>query len=188
MMTLDAQKIMGPKGVGALYVRRGVQIEPIIWGGSQENGFRAGTQNTPLIGAFAAALEDAQVGVEARTQKVAEVRDYCFAEIKKLIPDAILNGPTMEKRIANNLNISIPGLDAQMAVIALDAEGIAASTRSACSAGEEEPSHVIQALGIPPELAGTAIRITFLPDITKNDSRRIAKTLMQIAQRYKKVL
>jgi cysteine desulfurase len=188
LMTLDAQKILGPKGVGALYVRRGTNLEPIIWGGSQEDGFRAGTPNTPLIGAFAVALEDAQRAAEARAQKVSEIRDYCFAEIKKLIPDVILNGPQGEHRVANNLNISIPGLEAQMAVTALDAEGVAASTRSACSAGEEEPSHVIQALGIPPELAGTSIRITFLPDITKQGARRIAQTLQNIAQRYRKVL
>ena len=209
LITLDAQKILGPKGVGALYVRRGVKIEPILWGGAQEDGFRAGTSNTPLIGAFAVALEDAQREAEERAEKVSEIRDYCFEEIKKLLPDVTLNGPRcaessagppsastaqhrrspMERlaplRVANNLNISIPGLEAQMAVIALDAEGIAASTRSACSAGEEEPSHVIQALGVPKDLAGTAIRITFLPDATARDASRVARTLADIAQRYR---
>ncbi len=190
LMTLDAQKIMGPKGVGALYVRRGVQIESLVRGGGQERGVRAGTENTPLIGAFAVALVDAQIAVDVRAKKVSEVRDYCFNEIKKLLPSVLLNGATFESghRVANNLNISIPGLEAQMAVIALDAEGVAASTRSACDVGDEEPSHVIQAIGVPQELTGTAIRLTFLPDVSKSDASRIAHALVQIAKRYRKVI
>ena len=201
LLTLDAQKIQGPKGVGALYVRRGTAIEPLIWGGVQEHSLRAGTPNVPLVGAFAVALNDAQQDVEARVKKVAEVRDFCFAEIKKHIPDAILNGPelspstslgtTRSERVANNLNISIPHLEAQMAVIALDAEGVAASTRSACSPGSEEPSHVIKALlenDLGPSgalRAGTAIRITFLPSATKRDALYIAEALTRVAKRYK---
>ncbi|MDE1925289.1 MAG: cysteine desulfurase [Patescibacteria group bacterium] len=195
LMTLDGQKVLGPKGVGALYVRRpgragGIKIEPILWGGSQERGLRGGTPNVPLAGAFAAALADAQSGVEERAAKVTGVRDFCWNEIKRLLPDAILNGPSIglgtdPARVANNINVSIPGLDAQMAVIALDAEGIAASTRSACNVGEQEPSHVIQALGVPKNLAGTAVRITFLPDITKDDARIIAQKLFEIASRYR---
>ncbi|MEK7612806.1 MAG: cysteine desulfurase family protein [Patescibacteria group bacterium] len=208
LMTLDAQKVLGPKGVGCLYIKRGVPIEPLLWGGKQEQGLRGGTENVPLAGAFAVALADAQKGVEARTKKVAAVRDYLYAEIKKLLPDAILNGPNLRSdlnsdsprsdikspRIANNLNISIPGLDAQMAVIAMDAEGIAVSTRSACEVGKEEPSHVIQAITAEVEdsersrRTGTAIRITLLPDATKSDARRIAETLAKIAKRYRNVL
>ena len=190
LLTLDAQKILGPKGVGALYVRRGVELEPLIRGGGQEKNMRAGTENTLLMGAFAIALKDAQQGTEERAKKVSEIRNNCFEEIKKLIPDVILNGATIEggARVANNLNISIPGLEAQMAVIALDAEGIAVSTRSACDVGSDEPSHVIQAIGIAPDLAGTAIRITFLPDIKMHDTVRIARALEQIAKRYRKVI
>jgi cysteine desulfurase len=209
LLTLDAQKIQGPKGVGALYVRRNTSIEPVIWGGVQEKALRAGTPNVPLVGAFAVALFDAQKEVESRVQKVAEVRDFCFSEIKKHIPDVILNGPelspstsfdsvhdkslgaTRAARVANNLNISVPHLEAQMAVIALDAEGVAASTRSACSPGTEEPSHVIKAilendLGPTAALrAGTAIRITFLPSATKSDALYIAEALKKVAKRYK---
>ena len=185
LMTLDGQKVLGPKGVGALFVRRGTTIEPVLWGGAQEGGLRGGTPNTPLCGAFAVALEDAQKHIEERAAQVAEVRDYCWSEIKKLIPDAILNGPDTKNRVANNINVSVPGLEAQMAVIALDAEGIAASTRSACNIGEEEPSHVIQALGVPKELAGTAIRLTFLPDITKAQASLIAQKLAEVASRYR---
>jgi cysteine desulfurase len=88
--------------------------------------------------------------------------------------------------VAHNLNISIPGLHAQMAVVALDALGVAAATRSACSAGQEEPSHVIKALGTPPALAGAAIRFTLLPDATRAHARRIARALAEVTQRYRK--
>jgi cysteine desulfurase len=186
-LTLDAQKVLGPKGVGALYIRRGTPVEPILWGGSQEMGLRGGTPNVPLVGSFGVALEDAQRGVEERAKKVATVRDFLWSEIQRLFPDAILNGPdcTSGVRVANSVNVSIPGLDAQMGVVSLNALGIAASTRSACTAVETEPSHVIEALGVPKELAGTAIRLTLLPDITVAQAKRIAKALLETAQRYR---
>ena len=190
LMTLDAQKVLGPKGGGVLYVRRGTPIEPMLWGGGQERGVRAGTENVPHAGAFAVALADAKRGVERRATKTAAVRDYLWEEIKQLLPDIVLNGPVLSKvepcsRVANNLNVSIPGLDAEMAVVSLDALGIAASTRSACSAGETEPSHVIKALGISQEMAGTAIRITLLPDATYAQARRIAAALKETTDRYR---
>lgn len=198
MMTLDAQKIMGPKGIGCLYIKRGTLIDPIIWGGGQEKGRRAGTENAPLAAAFAAALKDAQGGVEKRAKKVAAVRDFLLAEIKKILPDIVLHGPSLgdkdsqaslqqrENRVANNLNISIPGLDGQMCVIAMDAAGVAVSTRSACSTDDQEPSYVIAALGVEPKAAKEAVRITLLPDASYGDARRIAQALSEIANRYKK--
>ncbi len=208
LMTLDGQKIMGPKGVGALYIRRGTPVEPLLLGGGQEWGLRSGTENVAAAGAFAAALEEAQGAVVERAKNVSALRDFLWAEIKRLIPDVILNGPGIEPRgrgpegkalpsglerppapaswrVANNLNLSIPGLNGEMAVIALDALGIAASTRSACSTGEEEPSHVIVALGTPPELAAGAIRITLLPDATRAETARIAAALQEVADRYR---
>jgi cysteine desulfurase len=198
LMTLDAQKVLGPKGIGCLYVRRGTPLEPLLWGGKQERGLRGGTENVPLAGAFAVALADAQSAAAERAEKFSKVRDALWAEIKGLIPDAILHGPSLEAkpremRVANNLSISIPGLDGEMAVIALDAEGIAVSTRSACDVGDEEPSHVLKALAAASEasakeagtLAKTAIRITLLPDATLSDAHRIARTLADVAKRYK---
>ncbi len=185
MLTLDAQKIMGPKGVGALFVKRGTVIEAVTLGGGQEGGLRSGTQNPPLVGSFAVALKDAQHTAEENAKIIADVREHCFAEIKKLLPDVLLNGPAFEHRVANNLNISVPGLDAQMAVIALNVEGVAASTRSACDIGGDEPSHVIQALGVPKKLAGTAIRLTLLPTATRADAAYIAESLAKVAQRYR---
>lgn len=187
MMTLDAQKVLGPKGVGALYVRRGVVIESIMLGGTQERNLRGGTPNTPLIGSFAVALHDAQEDVERRAQGVAEIRDFLIADIVERLPDAVING-TQVSRVANNVNVSIPNLDAEMAVIALDREGIAVSTRSACNTGDEEPSHVIKAIGVPKHMAKSAIRITLLPDISRGDARHIAHTLEIIAKRYRSVV
>ncbi len=220
LMTLDAQKILGPKGVGALYIRRGVEIEPMIWGGKQERGMRGGTENLPLVGAFAVALADAQNAVEARTEKVAKVRDYLIAEIKKLIPDVIVHGHQQtsenaikeksslagqgghrtfrgegslksvditDRRVANNISISVPWLDGEMAVIAMNAEGIAISTRSACSTSDDEPSATITAIGVPKELAKTVVRITLLPSATLSEANRIAKTLASVAKRYRTV-
>src|SRR3989344_5510212 len=195
LMTLDGQKVLGPKGVGALYARRGTPIEPILWGGKQERALRGGTENVAAAGAFAVALADAQSGVEARVKKMTEVRDYCWSEIQKLLPGAILNGPeispsttlgaTRSTRGANNLSVSIPGLEAEMAVVSLDALGVAASTRSACNIGSDEPSHVIKALGVPKEIAGTAIRLTLLPGGSFSEARRIASALKETADRYR---
>jgi len=185
MMTLDGQKVLGPKGIGVLYIRRGTPVESILWGGKQEQGLRGGTENTPQAGSFAVALADAQHGVEKRIKKMTATRDFLWSEIKRQLPDAILNGATGEARVANNLNVSVPGLEADMATVSMDALGVAVSTRSACNIGSEEPSHVIKALGVPKELAGTAIRITLLPDATRSDMRRIANALFETAERYK---
>ena len=194
LLTLDAQKVLGPKGIGALYIKRNTAISPVIRGGVQERGLRGGTPNVPLAGSFAVSMRDAAHDVEARARRVSEVRDYLFAEIKSKIPEVIVNGPQLlgmpkqDLRVANNLNISIPGLDAEMAVIGLDAEGVAVSTRSACNTGDEAPSHVIKALGVPRELLKTAVRITLLPDATKGEMRAIAAALEKIAKRYKTVI
>lgn len=185
LMTLDAQKIMGPKGAGALYIKRGTILTPFIYGGGQEQGLRSGTENIAFAGALAVALEEAQAGAEANTNRVAPIRDFLITEIQKLIPDAILNGGSGEWRVANNINMYIPQLNGDMAVVALDAEGIAASTRSACDTEEENPSSVLSALGLSAERAKNSIRITLLPSATEAEAKRIAKTLWSIAKRYR---
>lgn len=184
LMTLDGQKICGPKGVGVLYVRRGTPLEPLMHGGGQEQGLRSGTESVVLAGAFAAALEDAQNRVHTCAPNIAAVRDLCIQDIRRLIPNAVLNGPSGEARIANNINVSIPGLDGEMAALALDARGIAVSTRSACDTDEEAPSHVLAALGVSPKRAREAVRITFLPTATKRQARRIARELARAAGLY----
>ncbi|MBP9710871.1 MAG: cysteine desulfurase [Candidatus Pacebacteria bacterium] len=184
LLTLDAQKMMGPKGASVLYIKRDIDVEPILWGGGQERGLRSGTENVVMAGALAQALEEAQAGVDARVAHVTALRDNLITEIQKRIPNAELNGVAGDSRVANNINISISGLDAQMAVIALDAEGVAASTRSACSGADEEPSYVIKALGKSDIAAKSSIRITLLPDASSTDIRRITEALVAITTRY----
>jgi cysteine desulfurase len=187
LMTLDAQKILGPKGAGVLFARRGTELAPYIYGGGQEGGLRSGTENVAYAGALAIALKEAQYGCEKNIQNISKVRDVLLNEIKKLLPGVSLNGAGGEARVANNINISIPKLNGDMAVIALDAEGVAVSTRSACDTEDEAPSHVLNAIGLSVEDAKNSIRITFLPDATEAQARRIAKNLFEIASRYRQV-
>ncbi len=184
LMTLDGQKFGAPRGVGALYVRRKTKLAPIMRGGGQERGARAGTENVALAGAFAAALTDAQDQAPKRATHIADVRDYLLEEIRKVLPVTV-NG-SLSARVANNLNISLLRLEGQMAVVALDAAGIAASTRSACSEGDEEPSYVVESLGPVKgfkkgERARNAIRFTLLPTATYTQMNRIAKALLDAA-------
>ncbi len=185
LMTLDAQKVLGPKSVGMVYRRRGTAMEPVLFGGGQEEGLRPGTEHAALAGAFAEALSIAQADTEKRAKKIYTVRDFLIAEIARKIPDAQINGSRIE-RIANNVNLSIPGLEGEMAVIAMDALGIAIATRSACAAGDEEPSRVIRALGHSRSRAREAIRITLLPDATRKDAIRIADALHKVCTLYRK--
>ncbi len=185
LLTLDGQKILGPKGVGALYVRRSTALEAQQHGGGQERGLRSGTENVPLIGAFAVALQDAQQQEDAVNKRIAKIRNLLLQEILKRLPDVVLNGAVGDERAPNNLNISIPHLDGQMAVIALSREGVAASTRSACDTNVEAPSHVLQALGVEEKLMQCAIRFTLLPRATQRDAQQIAATLADVAKRYR---
>ena len=185
LLTLDGQKIMGPKGVGALYVRRGTTLQPQSRGGGQEKGRRGGTEDVPLCGSFSAALIDAQHDTSIRSAHTASLRDLLCSKIMRLMPEARVNGAVGDERVANNLNISIPGLDGEMAVIALDAEGVAASTRSACDSSDEQPSHVLVALGLEPIRIKGALRLTLLPTTTKKDVLRAAHILADVAKRYR---
>jgi cysteine desulfurase len=175
---------MGPKGVGALYVRRSVMLAPLIYGGGQEWGHRSGTENIPLIGALAVALKEAQTGVEERNKDISTVRNELLHEIQSLIPSIRLNGAEGEWRTPNNINISIPHLNGDMAVVAMDREGVAISTRSACDTEDDAPSHVLAAIGLSAEEAKNSIRITLLPDATQSQATQIAKTLAEVTERY----
>lgn len=142
MMTLDAQKMYGPKGVGVLFVKDAIEIEPIILGGGQERGMRSGTENIPLIVGFAKAVEIAKGLKEKESQRLTILRDGFFEQLKKSIPEAIING-SIENRLPNNINISIPGKSGEMLVFRLDEREIVCSSASACSSGEGE-SYVVR--------------------------------------------
>lgn len=137
LLTLDAQKIYGPKGIGALFVKDNTKISPIILGGGQEKGLRSGTENIPLIVGFAKALEIIKKQKEKEYNRVVKLRDWFFEFIKKEIPEIIING-SLKDRVPNNINISIPSYDGEMLVLRLDEKGVICSSSSACSSGSGE--------------------------------------------------
>lgn len=182
MMTLDAGKCYGPKGVGVLAHRHHVELRPFAYGGDQESGLRPGTENVPLIVGCAHALEIAHDGREARVERVKELRDYLLESLSREIPQAVLNG-SREDRIANNVNISIPGLDGEFAVVTLDVQGVAVSTRSACTGGKGGGSHVVRVLTGDEDRAASTIRFTLGEETTRNDIDRAVSVLAAHATR-----
>ncbi|HEX3463428.1 MAG TPA: cysteine desulfurase family protein [Candidatus Elarobacter sp.] len=148
LLSLSAHKFHGPKGVGVLYVRRGTPLEPLIVGGGQEHGLRAGTENVAGIAGFATALALAEAERPAAAVRVAALRDRLQAGILAAVPDALINGAGAP-RLPGNLSVAFPDTPSDALLIRLDLEGIAASAGSACAAGSLEPSHVVAALGIP---------------------------------------
>lgn len=173
LLTLDAQKIYGPKGIGILFKKATVEISPIIFGGGQENGLRSGTENVPLIVGLAKAIEVVRrhqgnsLSLQKEISLMIKLRNYFWTKIQKKIPEAVLNGD-LENRLPNNLNISIPGLDSEFAVLCLDEAGIVCSTKSACN-HDDAGSFVVRALGKSEELVKSTLRFSLGEDITKKD-------------------
>jgi len=159
LLTLDAQKVYGPKGIGLLYKKRGVEIAPILHGGSQEQGLRPGTENVPGIAGFAEAMTIAFEEREREAPRLVSLRDHCVDGILRIARGAALNGSATE-RLPNNVNISFPGRDAEWLALELDARGIAVGTRSACMSSKEPGSYVVAALGKGKEYATSSLRIT----------------------------
>ncbi|MEK7575330.1 MAG: cysteine desulfurase family protein [Patescibacteria group bacterium] len=181
LMTLDGHKIYGPKGIGMLYVDRGVTLSPIMAGGGQERGVRSGTENIPSIVGLCKALELAVELREKESKRLSTLLDYALKLLAKKVSGAKLNG-SVEKRLPNNLNISIPGADSEFLVIALDRYGISASTKSSCLRDESE-SYVVKALGGDASLASSSLRFTFGRATTKAHIDYLFKTLAQLISR-----
>ena len=168
LMTLNSAKVYVPKGVGALFVRRSIELVPVIYGGGQEKNLRSGTENVPGIVGFAAALEIAEAERSKESKRLAGLRDYFIGRLLAEIPGAVLNGHPTE-RLPNNVNASIPGIDGETAVVYLDAEGVYAATGSACSPASLEPSHVLLAVGKSPGEAAGSLRFTLGRATSKED-------------------
>ncbi len=168
MLSSSGHKINGPKGIGFLYVRKGVKIRSFIHGGAQERKRRAGTENVPGIVGYGAAAKRAADTMEKRTKKEIELRDYMIDRILKEVPYCRLNGDSV-KRLPNNVNISFQFIEGESLLIMLDMEGIAASSGSACTSGSLDPSHVLLAIGLPHEIAHGSLRLTLGEDTTKKD-------------------
>ncbi len=187
LVTLSAHKIGGPKGVGAL-VRRGEDIhlpEPLIRGGGQERGFRAGTENVAGIAAFGAAAAAAGEACAAEAARMAALRDRLEAGLKAISPPAVIFGETVE-RLPNTTLFAVEGMKAETAVIAFDLEGIAVSSGAACSSGKVQPSHVLAAMGVSPALLRGAVRVSLGWSTTEGDIERFLAAWRKLASALSK--
>lgn len=182
-MTINSGKIYGPKQVGALYVRAGIVLEPLIDGGGQENGLRSGTENVAGIFGFAKALQIAQGKFKNEAKRLGDLQYKALKMIKTEIPTAIINGPNGGKRIANNLHLSIPGTDNEYLLMQLDELGFQVAVGSACSASSDEPSHVLSAMGISSELAQSSLRITMGDYTTESDVLGLVQALGKLVNK-----
>lgn len=168
LLSASGHKLNGPKGIGFLYVRKGIPIPSMIYGGGQERGKRAGTENVPGIVGMGQAVKEAMEEMPARAAREGSLRDYFMDEVLRRIPYARVNGSRM-KRLPNNVNFSFQFVEGESLLIMLDMHGICASSGSACTAGSPEPSHVLMALGMPEEVAHGSIRFTLGKDTSKED-------------------
>ena len=182
MMSISAHKFYGPKGVGALYVRKGTRISNLIYGGSQERGLRAGTENTAGIVGMGKAIEIAVRDLESNRNKIRKLRDFMISEILKNIPESVLNGTTDDGRLDNNCHFSFRGIDGEALLLRLDLAGIAASGGSACTSGNREPSHVLQAIGLDEELMNGSIRFTLGRDTTEEEIMETVSVTWEIVE------
>lgn len=181
MLSASGHKFNGPKGIGFLYIRKGVKIRSFIHGGAQERKRRAGTENVPGIVGIGAAAERAARTMEERTTREREVRDYMISRIEKEIPYCRLNGDrTM--RLPNNVNFSFRFVEGESLLIRLDRKGICASSGSACTSGSLDPSHVLLAIGLPHEIAHGSLRMTLSEETTKEDADYVVDALKEIIQ------
>lgn len=166
LLSLSAHKFNGPKGVGALYVRRGMRIDSLIHGGEQERGLRAGTENTAGIVGLGKAIEIAAANLEENAVKTRRLRDRLTEGILSSVPDSYLNGPK-EGRLPNNCSVRFGRIDGEALLLRLDLAGIAGSAGSACTAGSQEISHVLKAVGLNDEEAKSSLRLTVGPENTE---------------------
>ena len=181
MLSSSAHKINGPKGVGFLYIRKGVKIRSFVHGGAQERKRRAGTENVPGIVGYGAAAKRAWDSMEERTAKERELRDYLIGRITEEIPYVKLNGHPV-KRLPNNVNVSFRFVEGESLLLMLDGCGICASSGSACTSGSLDPSHVLLAIGLPHEIAHGSLRLTLSEETTKEDLDYTVEKLKEIVQ------
>lgn len=186
MITMNGSKIYGPKGVGALYVKRGIKIQPLTFGGSQEKGLRPGTENVAGIIGFAKALSLAQAEKAQEAARLIPLRDALISGLLKTIPKTRLNGHATE-RLPNNVNVSVLDVEGEALILYLDANGVYASTGSACTSATLDPSHVILALGMPFEVAHGSLRFSLGRSTTKEDVDYVLDVLLPLVQKLRSI-
>lgn len=183
-MSMSGHKFYGPKGIGALYVRNGIEIEPLIYGGHQESGKRAGTENVPAIVGMGRAIEIATQNIDSYAERLTYMRDYLIVDIQRNVPLVRLNGH-IYKRLPGNINMSFDGINGGTLLLLLAEKGIYCSSASACSTGDNAPSHVLKAIGLPDEIAKGTIRITLGEENTLDDVKYISKNIKEIVKRLR---
>lgn len=184
MLSVSGHKINGPKGIGFLYIRKGVKIRSFVHGGAQERSRRAGTENVPGIIGLAKATEIAVGNMKERTAKEIEVRNHIIERVMNEIPYTRLNGDR-ERRLPNNINFSFRFIEGESMLIMLDSFGICASSGSACTSGALDPSHVLLAIGLPHEIAHGSLRLTISEDTTMEDADFVVDKLKGIVERLR---
>ncbi len=184
MLSASGHKLNGPKGIGFLYIRKGIKIRSFVHGGQQERGRRAGTENIPGIVGLAAAAKRSFSMLEEKMQKEIELRDYLISRIEAEIPYCRLNGDR-KKRLPNNVNFSFQFIEGESMLILLDSKGIAASSGSACTSGSLDPSHVLLAIGLPHEIAHGSLRLTLSEKNTKEEMDYVVEQLTAILERLR---
>lgn len=186
LLSLSGHKFYGPKGAGALYIRKGVKITTFLHGGAQERGRRASTENIPGIVGLGKAIELATQNIDEYNKKLIDLRDRTIEEVMKKIPFVKLNGDR-HKRLPGNVNFSFEFIEGESLLLMLDMKGIAASSGSACTSGSLDPSHVLLAIGLPHEIAHGSLRITFGEDNTHEDVDYLMEVLPMIVERLREM-
>ena len=184
MLSASGHKLNGPKGIGFLYIRKGVKIRSFVHGGAQERSRRAGTENIPGIVGLGAAVERAMRIMDTKTRKEIELRDYLIGRLENEIPHCWLNGHRT-KRLPNNINFSFLFIEGESMLIMLDMKGICASSGSACTSGSLDPSHVLLAIGLKQEEAHGSLRLTLSEESTKEEMDIVAEEVKKIVQRLR---
>jgi cysteine desulfurase len=184
LLAFSAHKVGGPKGVGALYVRRGTRLHPLLFGGGQERGMRPGTEDVAGAAGFAAAAEAAEAERETAMVRIGALRDRLEAGLRETVPGLVVNAAGAP-RLPTISNVSVPGADPEALLMGLDLEGIAVSSGSACTSGAVEPSHVLTAMGVPAELAGPSIRFSLGWTTTEAEIDRALEIFPRVAARVR---
>ncbi len=184
LLSINAHKFYGPKGVGALYVRRGTRLATMQTGGGQEKGRRTGTENVAGIVGLGVAMRIARERRATESPRQARLRDRLISGVRTRVPDVVLNGHPTD-RLPNNASFCVPGTDGESLIVALDLEGFAVSSGSACTSGETEPSHVLLALGLDREVAKGSLRVTVGRSTTEADVDAFVRALEHIVARLR---
>lgn len=185
-LAMSAHKLYGPKGIGAMYIRKGARVDRFMQGGGQENNKRAGTHNVPGIIGLGKAAELAKIRMTEEAERTEKLRDMLIAGVEARIPNVKLNGDRV-KRVPNNVNFSFEGVEGESMILLLDMQGICVSSGSACTSGSLDPSHVLMALGLKHEQAHGSLRMTLGNDNTEADIARVLDVLPGIIQRLREM-